>query len=213
MAAAPLNATGVVDAGVELAGTDALPEAPATPATPGTGVAAGGDAVTPAWFAAGVPAARPTLVPEVAKCIGDTTSWVESSEVVVQPGAMAPVAWTWTWPSVIWLTRPLAIGQATVTVAENGIVVNGTLPDGAGVGAGLPGIGAVVVVVWPAWTGTAGAGVTGPAGGATTAGLLPAGGATAAGLLPAGVETGVGMSCTDLVTMTGCWGTYCAQSP
>ena len=128
-----------------------------------------------------------------------------------------------------------------LTVAEKGIVVDGTLLEGAGVGAGLPGIGAMVVVVWPAAAGTAGAGVTEPAGtttagllpagtttaellpaGTTAAGLLPAGtttagllpaGTTTAGLLPAGVETGVGMSCTDLVTMIGCWGMYWTQRP
>ena len=128
-----------------------------------------------------------------------------------------------------------------LTVAEKGIVVNGALLEGAGVGAGLPGGGAMVVVVWPASAGTAGAGVTDPAGtttaglllagtttagllpaGTTTAGLLPAGtttagllpaGTTTTGLLPAGVETGVGMSCTDLVTMTGCWGIYWTQRP
>ena len=81
-----------------------------------------------------------------------------------------------------------------LTVAENGMVVDGALLEGAEVGAGLPGTGAVVVVVWPASTGTTGAGVTDPAGGTTTAGLLPAGGTTTAGLLPAGVETGVGIS-------------------
>ena len=101
--------------------------------------------------------------------------------------------------------------QGMLTVAEKGIVVEGTLLEGAGVGAGLPGIGAMVVVVWPASAGTAGAGVTVPAG-TTTAGLLPAG-TTTAGLLPAGVETGVGMSCTDLVTMTGYWGMYWTQRP
>ena len=150
----------------------------------------------------------------------------------MQPGAIALVAWTWTWPSVIWLTRPPGRAeQGMLTVAEKGIVVDGTLLEGAGVGAGLPGIGAMVVVVWPAAAGTAGAGVTEPAGtttagllpaGTTTAGLLPAGttaagllpaGTTTAGLLPAGVETGVGMSCTDLVTMTGCWGMYWTQRP
>lgn len=142
----------------------------------------------------------------------------------MQPGAMAAVAWTWTWPSVIWLARPATAEQGMLTVTEIGIVVDGTLLEGAAVGAGLPGIGAVVVMVWPAWTGEAGAGVTIaaggvtttvllPAGGATTTTLLPAGGATTAGLLPAGVETGVGMSCTDLVTMTGCWGMCWAQRP
>ena len=118
----------------------------------------------------------------------------------MQPGAIAPV-WTWTWPSVIWLTRPPATAeQGMLTVAEKGIVVDGTLLEGAGVGAGLPGIGAMVGVVWPAATGT-GAGVTDPAG------------TTTAGLLPAGVETGVGISCTDLVTMTGYWGMYLTQRP
>ena len=72
------------------------PEAATTPATPGTGTGAAGTAVVPAWLAAGVPAARPTLVPEVAKCIGVTASWVENNEVVEQPGAMAPVVATWT---------------------------------------------------------------------------------------------------------------------
>lgn len=75
------------------------------------------------------------------------------------------------------------------TVTEIGMVVDGTLLDGAGVGAGLPGIGAMVVVAWPASNGEAGAEVT------TTAG---------AGLLSTGVETGVGMSSTDLVMMAGC---------
>ena len=145
--------------------------------------------------------------------------------VVVQSGAMAAVAWTWTWPSVIWLTRPPTTEQGTLTVTETGIVVDGPLLDGAGVGAGLPGIGAVVVRVWPAWTGAAGAGVTGaaggtttagllpagdtttagllPAGGATTAGLLPAGGATTAGLLPAGGTTTAGLLPTGVETGTG----------
>ena len=155
--------------------------------------------------------------------------------MVVQPGAMAAVAWTWTWPSVIWLARPATAEQGMLTVTEIGIVVDGPLLEGTVVGAGLPGIGAVVVVVWPAWAGDTGAGVTIaaggvtttvllpaggattttllPAGGVTTTVLLPAGGATTAGLLPAGVETGVGMSCTDLVTMTGCWGMCWAQRP
>ena len=184
----------------EEAGTEPLPEAPATPAAPAaprTGEA--GEAVAPAWLGAGVPAARPTLVPEVAKCIWGTASWVESSEVVVQPGAMTPVAETWSWPSVIWLTRPAATEQGTVTMTETGMVVDGTLLDGTEVGAGLPGTGAVVVVVWPACAGEAGAGVTVPA--------------TTAGLLPAAIETGVGMSSTDLVMMAGCWGTYWAQRP
>ena len=88
-----------------------------------------------------------------------------------------------------------------LTVAEKGIVVDGALLEGAEVGAGLPGGGAMVVVVWPASAGTPGAGVTDPAG------------TTTAGLLPAGVETGVGMSCTDLVTMTGNWGMYWTQRP
>lgn len=209
------------DVGVEVA---ELPDAPATPATPATtaGVEAAGAAVAPASLAAGVPAARPTLVPEVAKCIWGTASWVESSEVVVQPGAMTPVVWTWTWPSVIWLTRPAATEQGMVTMTETAMVVDGTLLDGAEVGAGLPAIGAVVVVVWPAWTGETGAGVTVPAAETTTAGLLPAGETTTAGLLPAGdedeplpvdVETGVGMSSTDLVTMAGYWGMCWAQRP
>lgn len=141
--------------GVEEAGTETLPEAPATPATPATPGAAGaggaggagGTAVAPASLAAGVPAARPTLVPEVAKCIWGTASWVDSSEVVVQPGAMTPVAGTWSWPSVNWSTRPAATEQGTVTVTETWMVVDGTLLDGAGVGAGLPGTGAAVVVV------------------------------------------------------------------
>ena len=67
-----MNVAGVDEIGVE--GADAVPEAtPATPATPGTpgtpgaGEAAGGEAVCPASLAAGVPAARPTLAPEVAK--------------------------------------------------------------------------------------------------------------------------------------------------
>ena len=87
-------------------------------------------------------------------------------------------------------------------MTEIGIVVVGALGDGAGVGAGLPGIGVVVVVVWPASTGELGAGVTGPAEGTTTTALLPT-----------GVETGVGISSTDLVTMTRCWGTYLLQRP
>ena len=135
------------------AGTEAVPDAPATPATPatpGTGAGAAGavgGAVAPAWLAAGVPAARPTLVPEVAKCIWGTASWAENSEVVVQPEAMALVACSWTWPSVIWLTSPATAEHGMVMVAENGIVVEGPLLEGAAVGAGLPGIGAVVVVV------------------------------------------------------------------
>ena len=91
-----MNVAGVVDVGVEPAGTEGVPVAPAapgTPATPGTWGAAEGAAVAPASLAAGVPAARPTLAPEVAKCIWGTASWVEKTEVVVQPGAMAPVAW------------------------------------------------------------------------------------------------------------------------
>ena len=99
---------------------------------------------------------------------------------------------------MIWSTRPAATEQGTVTVTETGTVVDGMLLDGAGVGAGLPGAGAMVVLIWPASTGEVGAGVT-LTGGATTAGLLPAG-----GLLPASVETGVGMSSTDLVTIAGC---------
>ena len=53
------------DAGAE----EPVPDAPATPATPGTGDAGGalGAAVAPASLAAGVPATRPTLVPDVAK--------------------------------------------------------------------------------------------------------------------------------------------------
>ncbi len=98
LTAAPLKVDGVGVDGPEEGATVAVPEAPAAPATPGTGTGAtaGGAAVAPAWLAAGVPAARPTLVPEVAKCIWGTASWVEKSEVVVQPGAMAAVAWTWT---------------------------------------------------------------------------------------------------------------------
>lgn len=93
MAAAPLKVVAVGDGTVE-ARTEPLPEAPATPGAPATGEAAG-EAVAPASLAAGVPAARPTLLPEVAKCIWGTASWVESSDVVVQPGAMTPVAGTW----------------------------------------------------------------------------------------------------------------------
>ena len=78
-------------------------------------------------------------------------------------------------------------------MTEIGIVEVGTLGDGAAVGAGLPAIGVVVVVVWPASTGELGAGVTGPTEGATTTELLPT-----------SVETGVGISSTDLVTMTRC---------
>ena len=174
-------------------GVVVLPEAATTPATPGTGTAVAGVAVVPASLAAGVPAARPTLVPEVAKCIGVTASWVENNEVVVQPGAMAPVVATWTWPSEIWLTRPAATEHGTETVTETGIVVVAPLADGADVGRGLPAIGVVVVVVWPASTGALGAGVTGPAESATTTELLAT-----------GVDTGVGISSTDLVTITRC---------
>ena len=67
-----MNVAGVVETGVE--GAEAVPEAmpatpatPATPGTPGAGEAAGGEAVWPASLAAGVPAARPTLAPEVEK--------------------------------------------------------------------------------------------------------------------------------------------------
>ena len=180
-----MNVDAVGAGGAGEAGTETLPEVPATPATPATEGDAG-EAVAPASLAAGVPAARPTLEPEVSKCIWGTASEVDSSEVVVQPGAMTPVA-SWTWPSVIWLTMPAATEQGMLTVTETGIVVDGTLLDGGGVGAGLPGTGAATVVVWPASTGEAGAGVTVPGGVATT-----------------GVDTGVGMSSTDLVTMTGC---------
>ena len=124
----------------EEAGTETLPEAPATPGTRRAGEAV---EVAPASLAAGVPAARPTLLPAVTKCIGATAT--ESSEVVVQPGAMDSVADTWSCPSVIWLTRPVAAEQGTVTVTET--VVDEMLLDGADVGAGLPGAGAVVVVV------------------------------------------------------------------
>lgn len=201
LAAAPLKLVAVADGVTKATVTEAVPEAPAAPATPGTGEAGEAAAVAPASLAAGVPAARPTLVPEVAKCIWGTASEVESSEVVVQPEAMTPLA-CWTWPSEIWSARPAATEQGTVTVTETGMVVDGPLLDGAEVGAGLPWAGAVVVVVWPASTGEAGAEVTVPTGDATTAGLLPA-----------GVETGVGMSSTDLVMMAGCWGTYLAQRP
>ena len=108
--------------------------------------------------------------------------------MVVQPGAIPPVAEAWSWPSVIWPTRPAATEQGTVTMTETGMVVDGIMLDGAGVGAGLPRTGAVVVVVWPAST-KDGAGVTVPAGGTTTAGLLPAG--DNAGLYPAGDEAGL----------------------
>ena len=125
--------------------------------------------------------------------------------MVVQPGAMTPVVCSWTWPSVIWLTRPATTEQGTVTVTETGTVVDGTLLDGASVGARMPTAGALVVLNWPASTGAGGAEVT-PTGGATTAGLLPAG-------VEAGVEAGTGMSSTDFVTMAGCWGMYWAQRP
>ena len=89
----------VVPVGVTVGVT--LPEAPATPATPGAGAGTGaGAAVAPASLAAGVPAARPTLVPEVAKCICGTASEVERSVVVVQPAGMTLVA-CWSWPSLI----------------------------------------------------------------------------------------------------------------
>ena len=114
----------VVPVGVAVGATaEALPETPATPATPGAGAGAGA-AVAPASLAAGVPAARPTLVPEVAKCICGTASEVERIVVVVQPAAMTLVA-CWSWPSVIWLTRPAATEQGTVTVRDTGIVVDG----------------------------------------------------------------------------------------
>ena len=61
-----MNVAGLVEIGVE--GAEAVPEAtPATLGTTGAGEALGGEAVWPASLAAGVPAARPTLVPEVAK--------------------------------------------------------------------------------------------------------------------------------------------------
>ena len=101
------------------------------------------------------------------------------------------------------MTRPAATEQGTVTVTETGMVVNGPLPDGAGVGAGLPGIGAVVVIVWPASTGDPGAGVTVPAGVARTTGLLPAGVATTTGLDPAGGATTTGLLPAGGATTTG----------
>ena len=92
-----MNVAGLLEIGV--GGAEAVPEAtpatlatPETPGAPGAGEAPAGVAVWPASLAAGVPAARPTLAPEVAKCIWGTASWVEKTEVVVQPGAMAPVA-------------------------------------------------------------------------------------------------------------------------
>lgn len=96
------------------------------------------------------------------------------------------------------MTMPAATEQGIETVTETGIVVDGTLLDGAGVDAALPAIGAVVVVAWPASNGEAGAEVTITAGGE---------------LLSTDVETGVGMSSTDLVMMAGCWGTYLTQRP
>ena len=64
-----MNVAGVVETGE--GGAEAVPEATpatlATPGTPGAGEAAAGEAVWPASLAAGVPAARPTLAPEVAK--------------------------------------------------------------------------------------------------------------------------------------------------
>lgn len=61
-----MNVAGVVE--IDVGGAEAVPEAtPATPGTPGAGEAAAGEAVCPASLAAGVPAARPTLAPEVAK--------------------------------------------------------------------------------------------------------------------------------------------------
>ena len=116
----------------------------------------------------------------------------------MQPEAMTAEVCSWTWPSVIWLTRPATTEQGMETVTEIGMVVDGTLLDGADVGARLPAIGAVVVVVWPASSGEPGAEVT------TTAG---------AELLSTDVETGIGMSSTDLVMMAGCWGMYFAQRP
>ena len=58
-----MNVAGLVETGVE--GAEAVPEA--TPGTTGAGEALEGEAVWPASLAAGVPAARPTLAPEVAK--------------------------------------------------------------------------------------------------------------------------------------------------
>lgn len=66
LVAAPRKVAAVGEAN----GKTPLPEAPATP---GTGAGAGA-AVAPASLGAGVPAARPTLVPEVAKCIWGTAS-------------------------------------------------------------------------------------------------------------------------------------------
>lgn len=68
LTAAPWKVVEVGAGGAEEAGTETVPEAPATP---GTGAAG---AVAPASLAAGVPAARPTLVPDVAKCIWGTAS-------------------------------------------------------------------------------------------------------------------------------------------
>ena len=96
LAAAPLNVDGAGPDCPEGLEVVVPPGTVATPATPGTGTGTAGVAVVPAWLAAGVPAARPTLEPDVAKCIGVTASWVENNEVVVQPGAIAPVVATWT---------------------------------------------------------------------------------------------------------------------
>lgn len=98
-------------------------------------------------------------------------------------------------------------------MTETGTVDDGPLLDGAGVGAGLPAAGAVVVMIWPASTGAAGAGVTPASTGAAGDEVTPTGGATTAGLLATDVEAGVGMSSTDFVTMAGCWGMYWTQRP
>lgn len=99
------------------------------------------------------------------KAICGTVTVVWSSEVVVQPGAIEPDAWTW--PSVSWLARPAA-EHGRVTVVEIEIVVGGRV---AAAGAGVPAgaaepAEAAGADVTPAATGAAGPDVTAGAAGA-----------------------------------------------
>ena len=96
-----------------------------------------------------------------ATCGTVTTVW--SNEVVVQPAAIEPEAWTW--PRVIWLAGPTA-EHGRVTVVEIEMVVGGSVAaDGAGVPAGAA-AGTAGAEVTPAATGAAGADVTAGATGA-----------------------------------------------
>jgi len=105
---------------------DAVPDAaPAAKATEVAGVAL-------AAAGAGIPAARLVAEGPLEMYTWGTVTAVLTTDVVVQaPGAIEVGAWIW--PSVIWLTAPLADGQGRVSVVEIEMVVTG--PAGAAVGA------------------------------------------------------------------------------